>query len=340
MTVRASALTSPPAGGLPEATPSRTRRAASAAKALDLVFRYATVGVLIVLLIVTTILYPGFWDVDNIKNIVSQNAPVGLVAIGMTYVIISGNFDLSVGAMAAAGAVFYASVGDDWPLVLGAIATIGVGAVAGCINGLVVAKWRVNSLIATLGTGAIFSGIVYLYCDSKAISVINPGFDKLGLATIGGFPWCGVILIVLLVVAGLVLRGSVYGRSLFAVGGSAEAARLAGIRVDAIRVSVFVLVGMCATFAGAILASQLSIGEPSIGATMALDAFAIVVIGGTSVAGGEGAIWRTAVGLTILSVMGNLFNALTLTAANQSIAKGCILVGALGLDALARSRRR
>ncbi len=307
---------------------------------IDFSLRFATVAVLVVLLIVTTILYDGFWDGANLRNILSQNAPIGLVAIGMTYVIINGNFDLSVGSVLAAGGVFYASVGDDWPLLLGALATVAVGAVAGALNGLVVTRFKVNSLIATIGTGAIFGGLVLLYCNSKPIMVTNPGFSGLGLGTVAGIPWPGVILIAVFVAAGVVLAKSVYGRSLYSVGGSPEAARLAGLRVDVLRISVFVLLGMCAAFAGAILASQLSIGEPTVGATVALDAFAIVVIGGTSIAGGEGAIWRTAVGLAIIAVMGNLFNSLTLDAATQSIAKGSILVAALGLDALARSRRR
>jgi ribose transport system permease protein len=141
------------------------------------------------------------------------------------------------------------------------------------------------------------------------------------------------------VIAGLVLARSIYGRWIYAVGGNVEAARLSGIRVDLIRVSAFALVGLCAAFGGAILASQLGVGQPTLGGTTALDAFAIVVIGGTSVYGGEGAIWRTGVGLAILAVMTNLFNAESLDAAHQNIAKGAILVFALGLDALARTRR-
>lgn len=330
------AAAAPGTGASPEVS---SDQAGIGRKAMDFAFRFATVGVLIVLLIVTTILYEGFWDTNNLRNILSQNAPIGLVAIGMTYVIISGNFDLSVGSIVAAGAVFYASVGDEWSPLVGALATLLVGAAFGLANGAIVTKWKVNSLITTIGTGAIISGLTYLYCNSSAVEVINPSFSDLGLKQVAGIPLAGLILAAVFIVAGIVLQRSVYGRSLFAAGGNAEAARLAGIRVDTIKISAFVLVGTCSAFAGAILASQLSIGDPSMGATAALDAFAIVVIGGTAVAGGEGAIWRTAVGLTILAVMTNLFNSLTLTDANQSIAKGAILVAALGLDALARSRR-
>lgn len=316
---------------------SRARRARVAV--LDLALRYATVLVLIALLIAATIIYDGFWETNNLKNILSQNAPIGIVAIGMTFVIISGSFDLSVGAVFAAGAVFYASVGDEWPLEIGIMATLLVGALAGVINGIVITRFRVNSFIATIGTGAVFSGVTYLYCNSSAVAVTTKGFDGLGLAEVGGLPWAGVILIAAFIVAGLVLSKSVYGRWIHAVGGNSEAARLSGIRVDLIRISALALVGLCAAFGGAILASQLGVGQPTLGGTTALDAFAIVVIGGTSVYGGEGAIWRTAVGLAIIAVMTNLFNAESLDAAHQNIAKGAILVLALGIDALARSRR-
>lgn len=306
---------------------------------IGFLLRYATVLIFIVLLIVTTILYDGFWQIDNLKNVVSQNTAIGLIAVGMTYVIISGNFDLSVGAMLAAGACFYAAVSDDMPLWIGAALTVLLGGLCGLTNGLVVTRMRVNSLIATLGTGAVLGGVVFRLTDSNAVNVTNPGFSSLGLGEVFGVPWTGIILLAAMCIGGVVLARSVFGRSVYAVGGNAQAARLAGMRVDGIRIVTFVVLGMCATFAGAILASQLSIGEPAIGATTALDAFTIVVIGGTAVMGGEGAMWRTAVGLGIVAVMSNLFNSLTLTAADQSIAKGLILVAALGIQTLAATRR-
>jgi ribose transport system permease protein len=305
---------------------------------ISFLLRYGTVLLLGVLLIITTVLVPSFWQTDNLSNLVSQNTPIGLIAIAMTFVVISGNFDLSVGSVFAAGAVFYATMATEMSLGSAAVATLVVGAIAGLINGIVVTKFEVNSLIATLGTGAAFSGLTFLYCDSTAVTVSLPGFDLLGLGVVGGLPATGLILGVAFLVGGLVLGRSVYGRRVYAVGGSGEAARLAGIRVGLLITSTFVLVGAASAFGGAILASQLGVGQPTIGATVALDAFAIVVIGGTSVYGGEGALWRTAVGLAIVSVMSNLFNSLTLDPALQSIAKGAILVLALGLDTLSRRR--
>ena len=332
-----STLTAPSDSGKRDGRPSAARQ--SAASIIDVALRYAPVIVLVVLLIVATILVGDFWAIGNLKNIVSQNTPIGLVAIAVTVIIITANFDLSVGAIFAAGAVFYASVADEWPLEIGLIATLGVGAMFGAINGLIVTRLGVNSLIATLGTGAAFSGVTYLYCNNSAIQVNVSGFDGLGLGEIAGIPWTGVVLFAAFVIVGVILARSVYGRRVYAVGGSAEAARLAGMRVNAIIVSAFVLVGLASAFGGAILASQIGVGQPTIGTTTALDAFAIVVIGGTSIYGGEGAIWRTATGLAILSVLSNVFNSLTLDPAVQSIAKGAILIAALGLDRLAQRRR-
>ncbi len=296
--------------------------------------------VLVALLAVTTIMYPSFWETGNLTNILSQNAPIGLVALGMTYVIVSGNFDLSVGSTLAMGAVVYASLSTDGaPFALGLFAVGGLGILVGIVNGVTVTRLEVNSFIATIGTGAMISGFTYVYSDSKPILVSRPGFDGLGLGEVAGLPWAGIVLIVALVVSGFVLAKTVYGRWIYAVGGNAEATRLAGVRVDTVKTSAFALVGLCAAFGGAVLASQLSVGQATIGTTVALDAFAIVVIGGTSVYGGEGAIWRTAVGFAIISVMSNLFNALTLDTARQLIAKGAILVLALVIDAYARRRR-
>lgn len=307
-------------------------------RAINWGLEYATLILLAGLLVVTSFLSDHFWDVDNLRNLLTQNAPIGLVAIGMTYVIIAGNFDLSVGAVFALGTLVVSNLVSDVPIVVAVLITCLVGGAIGAINGLVVTKFKVNSFIATIGTGAIISGIAFAYSDSQPIFTTTPGFDTLGLGHIGGVPWAGILLVTILVVAGFGLAKTVYGRWVYAVGGNPQASRLVGIRVDAIQISTFVMVGVLAALAGVVLASQLSVGEPTLGGSTALDAFAIVVIGGTSVYGGEGALWRTAVGLAILSVLDNLFNHLSFGAAEASITKGAILVLALGLNALSRSR--
>jgi ribose transport system permease protein len=214
-----------------------------------------------------------------------------------------------------------------------------VGAGAGLINGWVVTRLRVNPFIGTIGTGATIGGLVYIYSDSSPVQVDDPAFQSLGLGLVAGIPWAVIVTVLVAVAAGLLLSKTVFGRYTYAAGGNAEAARLAGVPVGRVRVSTFVIVGVLAALAGMITASQLSVGQPTLGATVALDAFAIVVIGGTSVYGGEGAIWRTATGVLIIAVLTNVFNYMAWDDTRQSVAMGVVLVGAVALDAMRRHGR-
>lgn len=328
-----------PSGTATAAAPTREPTGASAAgtrsrQIIGFVTRYAAIVVLVALLIVTTFANDAFWTLDNLRNIATQNAPIALVAIGMTFVIISGMFDLSVGAMFAGGAVFYAMFADDMALPLAALLTLLVGAGAGAFNGVVITKLRINPFIGTLGTGAAFTGLVYIACNSSPVMVDVEGFSTLGLGRVAGVPWPLVIVVGLLLIGSFVLAKTVYGRYVYATGGNREAARLAGIPVDLIQWSVFVIVGVTTVLAGMLTASQLSVGQPTLGVNTALDAFAIVVIGGTSIYGGQGALWRTGVGVLILAVLSNLFNSMAWDTSRQSVAKGIVLVGAVALDAV------
>jgi ribose/xylose/arabinose/galactoside ABC-type transport system permease subunit len=308
-------------------------------RAIAFAAHYAVVIVLVLLLIVATFTNDGFWQIDNLRNILTQNAAIALVSIGMTYVIIAGVFDLSVGALFAAGAVAYAGFAGSMPLPLAAVLTLLVGVGAGIVNGVIVTKLRVNSFIGTIGTAAIFSGIVYIASDSSPIPVDDPSFAELGLGRVGGVPWPLIVAVLVFAVAAFVLSKTVFGRYIYVTGGNPEAARLAGVPVVLVQIAAFVIVGALSVLAGMITASQLSVGQPSLGANVALDAFAIVVIGGTSVYGGEGALWRTAAGVMVLAVLTNIFNAMAWDTTRQSVAKGLVLVGAVALDALRRSRR-
>jgi ribose transport system permease protein len=298
----------------------------------------AVMWVLLLLIVVCQILYPGFLARQNIFNILSQNSQVGLIALGMTFVMIAGGFDLSVGAIYAAGATFYAAQANVLPLPIAAILTVALGFVAGTINGLIVTRLKVNPFIATLGTSSIFGGAAYLYSHSAPIMVNASGFNAFGAGKWAGVPISLILLITVYAVGWLVLAKTVYGRSLYAVGGNPEAAHLAGLRVDLLKTSTYALVGMLSAVGGMIIASRLSIGQADIAGTMSLDAIAIVIIGGTSLFGGSGSVWRTAVGLLLLAVLTNLFDALALDSNFQSLIKGAIIIGAVALDAVSRRR--
>lgn len=300
------------------------------------IWRGMIVWLLIALIIVCRILYPGFFARDNIFNILSQNVQVGLIALGMTFVMIAGGFDLSVGAIYAAGATVYAMEAKEMALPLAAFAALAVGLVCGILNGVIVTRLKVNPFVATLGTTSIFGGAAYLYSHSAPILVDRPDFTRLGAGRWMGVPISLILLVIAYAIGAVVLSKTVYGRSLYAVGGNPEAARLAGLRVDLLKTSTYALVGVLAAFGGMIIASRLSIGQADIAGTMALDAIAIVIIGGTSLFGGYGAVWRTAVGLLLLSVLTNIFDALALDSNFQSLIKGAIVIGAVALDAFSR----
>ena len=254
----------------------------------------------------------------------------------MTFVMIAGGFDLSVGAIYAAGATIYAIEAKEVSLPLAALITLAIGLVAGLANGLIITRLKVNAFVATLGTASIFSGAAFLYSHSAPIIVDEPNFMTLGTGRWLDIPISLYLLIVVYAFGSLILSKTVYGRSLYAVGGNPEAARLAGLRVDFLKISTYALVGALSALGGMIIASRLGIGQPDIAGTMSLDAIAIVIIGGTSLFGGEGAVWRTAVGLLLLAVLTNIFDALALDSNFQSLIKGAIVIAAVALDAYSR----
>jgi ribose transport system permease protein len=298
------------------------------------------VWVLIALAIGSDIAYPGFFAPSNLAVLLAQIAPEGIVAVGVTFVIIGGGFDLSVSALFAAGAVFYASFAGDMPLWLAFIATATLAVAAGVMNGLVITRLKVNAFIATLGTAAIISGATYLYSNSEPVVVTKAGFQTLGTGKWGGLQISVYVLAAIVVVGGVLLSRTVYGRRVYSTGGNLEAARLAGMRIDRIRISTYMITALCAAIGGMIVASQTGVGEATIGPDVTLDAIAIVIIGGTSLFGGEGAMWRTVIGILIYGTINNLFNSLALAQPAQSLVKGAILIGAVAIDSYSRRTRR
>jgi ribose transport system permease protein len=304
-----------------------------------LLIEYAICVVLVIVVVVATALNAGFIQASNLEAVLVQAAPVGIVAAGMTLVMIAGGFDLSVGALFAGGAVLYAGLSNHMPLVAAALLVMLVGAAGGVVNGLLVTRLRVNAFVATLGTGSVFGGAVYLGSNSTPVTANKESFLALGNNSILGVAAPIVVLVVALVLAGIVLARTVYGRSIYAIGGNDEAARLAGLRVDLIRGSTYVVSGVCAVIGGMILASRLGVGQGDLSGTVALDSIAIVVLGGTSLLGGEGAMWRTAVGLLVLATLNNVLDSYALNSNWQSVVKGGVLIAAVAFDALSRTRR-
>lgn len=297
-------------------------------------------GVLLGVLVAATIAYPGFLGWDSLRVLITQNAPLGIVAVGMTLVIIAGGFDLSVGAIYATAGTVAAGVSIHASVPLGLAAGVTSGVAAGLINGFIVAKLNINPLIATLGTGAVFSGVVLLVTNSQPYSVTDPSFAYLGQSTIAGVPLPMIFVVMTFAAGWVVLNRTIVGRQLLSVGGNREASRLAGIRTTVVVGGAYVASGTLAAFAGVISASQLGVGQGDTGTSLALSAIAIVVIGGTSLLGGEGSVIRTAVGLLIIASLNNLFFSLALNSNWQAITQGVFIIAAVGLDQLTRNRTR
>ena len=333
-------MTTPAAQTQPDDTQERTGliRRFGPSRILEL----AMVAVLVVLVIVATITYPGFLSYGNVSLLIAQDAPLGVVAVGMTLVIIAGGFDLSVGSIFAVSATIYTAFAPKDGSVAGAMAlALGAGIVLGLINGIVVTRLRVNPFIATLGTTSLYSGGVLLLSDSKAFSSTNPEFAVLGSGSLFNVvPISVVVLIVAFVLGTILLDRTRFGRSVFAVGGGREAARLSGLNVAAVQGATYVISGALAGLAGVMTASQLSAGQGTMGDTVALDAIAVVVIGGTSLTGGEGRIWKTAVGLLILAVVDNIFFSLAVDSNVQLLVKGAIVIAAVAADQALRRLSR
>lgn len=335
-----------PASGDPDITPVDTthrpnkRVLAVPSRSHGRWARFAIVGFLVALLAVSEIVYHGFLTWTNLRNLVGQNSSLGLIAVGMTFVIISEGFDLSVGGMEALAGVLYAGFALHHGVLVGLIVALVAGVVGGLVNAGVIVILKVNPFITTLGTASIFSGLAYLYSKSAPISVSSPSFSALGTDAIFGIPWTVVIVAIVMILGGCVLKWTTFGRNTYAVGGNEMATRLSGVHTGLVRGTCYVLTGVLAALAGIILASQIGVGQADIGASTALTSIAMVVVGGTSLSGGEGGMWRTLVGFLTLAALANLFNSVDISSNWELLTEGIILIGAVAIDMKGRRGSR
>jgi len=305
----------------------------------EIALRFSMIWVLIAVIILARAYYPGFFEYGNIKNLLSQNAALGMVALAMTFVIICGGFDLSVGGTVVLASVLYAGFSNDHSLMVAFLMTLAIGLFVGLFNAIAVTVLKVNAFVATLASSSLVTAAALIYSDSGPVASRNPKFNEFGTGDLLGVPKVGWVLIITFVLGALVLARSVYGRSIYAVGGNYEAARLAGIRANLVRGSTYLLTGAAAATAGVMLASRTGIGQPQVVGDFTLGSIAIVIIGGTSLLGGEGALWRTGIGLLIVATLRNLFDSLALGSDVQMLVEGTIVLLAVALDSYTRRRR-
>jgi ribose transport system permease protein len=304
---------------------------------IAMVRRYGVVVALLLLLAILGLASPNFFRATNFANILAQWAPVGVMAVGTTYVILAGGFDLSVAAGFAFCAVVAAALGQaEIAPGLAFLAAIVVGLVIGLVNAILVVGLRINPFVATLATGFVLNSLPFVIFDSPFIEVDEPGFDALGTGAWLGIPYTGLVLVGFLVVSGVVLAKTQYGHFLYAVGGNADVSRLFGIPVGRVVSSTYIFSGLCVGIAASLATSQLSYSASDQDPVLVFDVIVAVVVGGTSLTGGIGSMWRTAVGLAILAVMQNGLNLLDISTFYQYIIKGWLIIGAVSLDVLVR----
>ena len=301
---------------------------------------YSVVLVLLGLCVLLALVSPRFLRPRNLMNIVLQSSITAVVALGMSLPILTGGIDLSVGSTAAlAGAISAGLVAHTgWAFGPAFIVALAIGAGIGILNGLLIAGGRLPPFAATLALMAVGRGLTLVYTEGKPVSGLSEGYLAMGGAgTLGGFPLPVVFLVLLTALIYLLLNRTRYGHHIYAVGGNEEAARLAGIPVRPIILSVYTLSGLMAAFAGVLLTARLWSAQPTAGTGLELEAIAATVLGGTSLMGGYGKATGPVVGALIMGVIGNGLNLLKIPSYIQQVIKGIILIVAVMLDI--RSRR-
>ena len=267
---------------------------------------------------------------------VSTNA---IIAVGMTFVILTGGIDLSVGSTVAISGAFAASIIKSTNNVFLAIIVAGiVGIVIGLINGLLISKGKLQAFIATLATMTIFRGVTLVFTNGTPISKLSESFVNIGNGKLGFIPIPVVITVIVFIIAVYVLTETRFGRYLYAFGGNEDSARLSGINTNKIKTLVYVISGFASSIAGVIIASRIGSASPNAGTGFELDAIAAVVIGGTSLAGGEGRITGTLIGALIIGVLNNGLNLMNVSPFYQSIVKGLVILIAVLLDKKSRKK--
>lgn len=277
----------------------------------------------------------------NLLNILDQQSATLVIAVAGTFVLISGGIDLSVGAVYGLASVIFAELAaHGWPPGLAIVAAVLAGALVGLTNGVVSAYLRINSLIATLAMSFVVAGLAALVTSGNLILITDTGAHDISdsqFLTVNMSTWVMVIVVIAL---GLVLARTVYGRYAYASGGNAEAARFAGVRVSLVQVIAFVLSGAAAGLGGVLDSARVLSGDSTNNTSLTFTVVAGIVVGGTSILGGEGAVWRTVVGVLLIALIGNGYGLLGLNPLYEQITLGVIMLAAVALDALSRRARR
>lgn len=333
-----------PPGGAPPPEARSAARPPAASRQVKLQARAQQAGILIpflILFVVLSIASSSFLTKDNLLNIVDQQASTLIVAAAGTLVLVAGGLDLSTGAVYGLAAVIVGKLLGHVPAGLAILIGVLSGFAAGTINGIIATFFRINALIATLAMSFVITGIASLVTQGNLLVLSQyQSYGKLANTDIIGVHSSTWLMVAVVVLLGLVLARTTLGRYMYAAGGNSEAARIAGVRVNLTRVIAFALSGGAAAFGGIIDSSRVfSAGDQTGQQTFTFTVLAGIVVGGTSILGGEGAVWRTVVGVMLIALIGNGYALLGLNPLWEQITLGVIMLLAVGLDAWVRYRK-
>ena len=292
---------------------------------------------LAILCVIATVLTPVFLTSTNIMNVLRQTSLIAIAGIGMVQIILMGEIDLSVGSTQALVGVFSVWVlNATGSIPLTFVAGLALGALVGLMNGLLVTKAKINSLIATLGTMAIIRGVAFVSTGAVSIQAKIIEFETLGTGYIGPFPIPVVMTIILFAIFYYILHHTAFGRYIYAIGGNVNAARLSGLPVERLKIIVYVMGSAFAAISAMVLAARMSSGQPNAGLGFELQVVAAVILGGISLTGGVGTLTGAFIGMLILGVLNNALILLNVSSFYHEIARGAVIILAVYLDGTRR----
>lgn len=291
-------------------------------------------GMYLALVIALSIFSPYFLSTNNFLNILVAVSTIGIMSVATTMVIVSGGIDLSIGSVVALSGVAAAQLSHFMSIPQAVLLAVLAGVLVGYLNGLAITRLNINPLIATLGMLSIVRGFAFVFSGGLTQTILDEGFGFLGRGYVLGIPFQVIVMVILFLLTAWVMRWTTFGRSIYAVGGNAQAARLAGIPVRRIQMIVYILSGLSAALGGIFLASQLGAGAPAAATGIELSVIAAVILGGSSLNGGKGTIWGTLLGVLILGTLNNGLTLLNISSYYQDVARGIVLLLAVGLDQL------
>ena len=304
---------------------------------LSVLGKFNELGIFLVLIFLSLIIgvvNPSFFGADNLMNILRTSSYIVILSIGQTLVLILAGFDLSVGSVMGLGGLVAAACMNMLGLGIGVsiLFALLAGASIGFINGLLIVRAKIPPFIVTLGTLYIARGLVNVITMGRNVFPLADGFGVLGNGELFGVPYSVIIMVILLIAASWMLKKTIFGRYIMAIGGNEETAKLSGINVPLVKQIVFVITGMLAAFTGIIITSRMGTGQTNLGTGWELTSVAASLIGGTSTFGGKGTMFGTLIGAMLMSVLTTGMVLMRISTYYQNIVLGCIIIGAVALD--------